>query len=181
MELEFGKLPDTVEQITGSGGRHLLFKYPEDVIVPCRVNIRPGIDIRGDGGYIIVEPSKHIRGEYCWEVSSHPLDVPIAEAPKWLIELVAEKPVETKKPLDFWWQIAKGVKEGRRNVSAASLMGLLLSSGIDPLLSASLVYAWNKCFNKPPLSDQEILKVVDSIAKRELEKIKNVKKLREGE
>ena len=43
--------PDDVMQITGSGGRHFFYQYPGE-LGRSRTNLWPGIDIRGDGGYI---------------------------------------------------------------------------------------------------------------------------------
>lgn len=60
-------LPDTQIAITGSGGKHILFKHP-GVKVPNKVRIAPGLDIRGDGGYIAAPPSLHISGKrYRWQ------------------------------------------------------------------------------------------------------------------
>ena len=56
LEREHGALPTTVEQLTGKG-RHLVFKYTQ--AIRNRTAIRPGIDVRGDGGYIIAAPSYH--------------------------------------------------------------------------------------------------------------------------
>lgn len=53
-------------QRTGSGGYHLLYRHP-DKVVRNRVGLRPGLDIRGDGGYIVVAPSNHESGgQYEW-------------------------------------------------------------------------------------------------------------------
>jgi hypothetical protein len=60
MELErvIGPLPNTVTQITGTG-RHLIYRYDGDDI-PCSVGkLGPGLDVRGEGGYIVVAPSIH--------------------------------------------------------------------------------------------------------------------------
>lgn len=66
----FGALPDTVEQITGSGSSHFLFRYKEGI--GNKVDLMPGIDIGGDGGFIVVAPSIHETGKhYEWELSSH--------------------------------------------------------------------------------------------------------------
>src|SRR5437870_12189799 len=51
LEAAYGALPSTVEVITARG-RHLYFKMPAHP-VPCSVGkIAPGIDVRGDGGYV---------------------------------------------------------------------------------------------------------------------------------
>jgi putative DNA primase/helicase len=49
LERQHGPLPDTVVSLTGSGGRHFLFRHP-DGSVPNTVGVWPGLDVRGDGG-----------------------------------------------------------------------------------------------------------------------------------
>lgn len=86
-----GRLPETAEAITGGGGRHILFRYPAGRRVGSSTNkLGPGLDIRGEGGYIIVEPSLHISGQgYAWEGSSDPLEgVALAAAPEWILGLI---------------------------------------------------------------------------------------------
>ena len=47
------------------------------------------LDIRTTGGYVLAPPSVHASGNaYRWLVS--PDDAPLAEAPAWLVDLVAE-------------------------------------------------------------------------------------------
>jgi hypothetical protein len=92
---DYGELPDTVESISGSGGSHILFRQPEGMILDnSEGKLPPKINVRGAGGYIIVAPSQHASGNrYEWEVSSHPRDVELAEAPEWLLQLIG-KPSE---------------------------------------------------------------------------------------
>lgn len=93
LEQKHGQLPDTVEGITGGGGRHLVFRYPSGRRVGNSTSkLGPGLDIRGDGGYIVVEPSRHISGRgYAWEGSSDPLEgVEPVDAPGWLLDLIEE-------------------------------------------------------------------------------------------
>lgn len=91
LEQEHGPLPPTVEQHTGSGGRHLLFRYDAMRPVRNRAGFRPGLDTRGDGGYIVVAPSLHPETgrRYVWVRERHPVRMPIAEAPARLLTLVA--------------------------------------------------------------------------------------------
>ena len=60
--------------ISGTGeGRHLFYSRPETG-VGNSVKSLPGMDIRGDGGYVLVEPSIHPSGRpYRWIVDSGPL------------------------------------------------------------------------------------------------------------
>jgi hypothetical protein len=81
-------LPDTVESITGSGGRHVIYQRPDDgAKYRTRVRFRPGMDTRADGGYIIAPPSLHASGRrYEWEGSSDPFEgVAPSPAPDWLL------------------------------------------------------------------------------------------------
>lgn len=79
--------PDTVESITGSGGKHIFFYYPENSIIKSRQKaLGEAVDIRADGGYVILPPSIHVTGNvYSWELSSDPEDIDVAMAPDWLI------------------------------------------------------------------------------------------------
>ena len=68
---EHGQLPDTPEVLTGGGGRHLYFHSEKKI--PNLVGVLPGLDLRGDGGYVIAPRSTHISGrQYEWEAESRP-------------------------------------------------------------------------------------------------------------
>jgi len=61
-----GPLPTTVSASTGGGGNHYLFLIPGGASISNSANeVAPGIDIRGDGGLIVVEPSM-TQGAYKW-------------------------------------------------------------------------------------------------------------------
>lgn len=84
--------PDTVSQITGSGGWHFLFTHPGMTVLNSVEILGPGLDVRGDGGYIVVPPSEHISGRrYEWEGSSRPDEISIKKAPDYLIERVLKR------------------------------------------------------------------------------------------
>jgi hypothetical protein len=79
-----GHLPDTIEALTGGGGRHIFFLHNPGL--RNSVGELPGIDVRGEGGYVIVAPSMHESGNsYEWELSSRPGEVPLGEWPPWLL------------------------------------------------------------------------------------------------
>lgn len=91
----FGPLPFTVMALTGGGGMHYLFAHPGP---PLKIrnsveNLGPGLDVRGDGGYIVVAPSSHLSGRrYEWELSCHPKAVALAPLPDWLLERIVDAP-----------------------------------------------------------------------------------------
>lgn len=64
---EYGDLPPTPTVITGKG-LHFYFEYPPDSRISNSAGkIAPGIDVRGDGGYVIAPPSIHPSGRrYQW-------------------------------------------------------------------------------------------------------------------
>jgi hypothetical protein len=59
------ELPGTFKELSkvrsGSGGFHLYFEFSGPL--PSRTNIRPGIDVKADGGYVVAPPSVHVSGQ----------------------------------------------------------------------------------------------------------------------
>ena len=63
---EFGSLPQTPTAITGGGGRH--FYFAAHGIRNSAGVLGKGLDIRGDGGYVVCPPSVHENGtHYQWQ------------------------------------------------------------------------------------------------------------------
>jgi hypothetical protein len=57
----------TAEQRTGGGGRQLFYRAPAWWSPPQGSRAELGVDIRGQGGYAILPPTKHTSGnEYQW-------------------------------------------------------------------------------------------------------------------
>jgi hypothetical protein len=96
LEHEHGELPETWTAITGSDGGHRIFAAPPGVIVrnqqAAGQRLGPGIDVRGDGGQIVVAPTLHpdTGRAYAWEHGYAPWERPVATAPAWLVALVRE-------------------------------------------------------------------------------------------
>lgn len=93
LEDTYGPLPDTVEAITGRGGRHLFFRYPTGMKVSAGAATRlgHGLDVRGWGGQVLVAPTVGpTGGAYTWVIGHEPGHHPIADAPGWLLALIEE-------------------------------------------------------------------------------------------
>ena len=88
LESEHGPLPETARRRTGSGGMHWLFRTSSGQAIRSRSGIRMGLDVKADGGLIVLPPSTHPSGRrYQWE--QHPSEG-IAPLPAWLHTLLAE-------------------------------------------------------------------------------------------
>lgn len=69
-----GELPETWTSITGSGGKQLFYRTGREV--RNSANAELGVDVRGNGGYVVLPPSIHPCGEpYEWSVSPDDCDV----------------------------------------------------------------------------------------------------------
>jgi len=91
LEHTHSPLPDTVQQLTGGGGVQYLFAYPGTPVRNGVESLGTGLDIRGDGGYVVVPPSLHGSGKrYAWELSHQPDETPLAPMPPWLLALCQE-------------------------------------------------------------------------------------------
>jgi hypothetical protein len=93
LQIQHGILPPTRTVRTPSGGLHRYYRVPAARHIPNSTSkLGKGLDIRGDGGYVVAAPSKLVAspkqaaGAYVWE---NP-DAPIADAPAWLIERATE-------------------------------------------------------------------------------------------
>lgn len=66
LEKKIGTLPATLTSRTGAG-LHYFYKYPGVTVRSGVAVLGPGIDIRADGGYVVVPPSLHANGKrYEW-------------------------------------------------------------------------------------------------------------------
>jgi putative DNA primase/helicase len=159
LEIKIGKLPKTRTHLTGSGGLHIIFKQPDGYDIRNTVTLAgySGIDRRGNGGYIVLPPSSHISGG-CYEVID---DAPIIEAPKALLDLSTEK-ISSRGKIQ---PIPGDILEGTRNQTLASLAGSMRRRDIPPTIIESALREINKAQCKPPLSDNEVHSIAESIGR----------------
>jgi hypothetical protein len=86
-----GPMPATLKVITGSGGAHYYLKHPgaERGIRSGNGVLGTGIDVKGDGGYVVAPPSLHRCGQrWVWESATALTQVPLAEIPDWVLPLI---------------------------------------------------------------------------------------------
>ena len=173
LESMLGPLPVTPEVETGGGGRHLYFRHPGSHVPNSAGILGPGLDVRGDGGYIVAPPSLHASGRtYAWEGTHHLAHLEPPSVPAWLLQRLSPsqpkaRPV-THPKTSISDLVITGVKEGQRNSSLARLAGHLLRQRVDPYVALGLLRSWNQQSCQPPLAEAEIMRTIDSIAGAEL-------------
>jgi hypothetical protein len=113
---QHGQLPSTLTQRTGSGGKHYIFCHRKGT--GCRTNCPgPGLDIRGDGGCFIAQPSRHASGGQYQLINADPP----ADAPQWLIDLLLQSPRKSSTPKGKN-RISKGERDIHRRLAECLLV-----------------------------------------------------------
>ena len=89
LEIRNGEAPPTARAQTGGGGLHLYFRYPSPkahgraAVKNSAGLLGPGLDVRGEGGYVVVPPSRTLEA-YAWVDRAPPAD------PGWLLALLEQ-------------------------------------------------------------------------------------------
>jgi hypothetical protein len=168
LEEEHGELPPTWTVRTGGGGLHYYFRLPPDVEIRNSAGkLGRGLDVRGEGGYVLL-PGSVTEGAY--EVLERHQ---IADAPAWLVKLLREpsvSPVGDIRPRQRSAANANAdgppILEGERDNTLASIAGKLHDGTrtLSDLEAELLEINERRCV--PPLPERQVLKTARSIYKR---------------
>ena len=160
-----GTLPETVEVVTGGGGRHLFFEYPGRAIKSSSGQLGPGLDVRGDGGYVIAPESRHASGRhYEWESSSAPDDVDLAPIPPWLLKLL-DSPTPAPAPGEGTWRAGEPILAGQRNFALTSLAGSMRRRNMSATAIEAALMVENEARCSPPLPEHEVRAIAGSVGR----------------
>lgn len=118
LESKNSKLPPTIISHTPTGGRHLLFKTQPGIEVRNRGRFAVGLDVRGNGGYIVAPGSIKSDGTF-YEWGDTTAEEP-ALAPEWLLDLVTKKHEPKNEP-------AKDYKTGSNDFYVDAAISNILS------------------------------------------------------
>ena len=161
--IELGALVPTLTCITAKG-RHLYFAYPaHSGGIGCRVRFRPGLDSRGEGGYVVAPPSAHESGTlYQWD-DEHAMgwDLNPAPLPERLCQALLQDDREPfRQPVGL-------LLEGYRNDGLTRLAGSIAARvlRLNELREALLANNQEHC--SPPLPQKEVEGIAKSIWQRE--------------
>lgn len=161
-ERENGELPETIMSITGRGGYHYIYRTNKDY--KNAVGFCEGIDIRTNGGYIIVPPSVHPNGHsYEWEQA--PEDYPIAQANELVERFLQGSRKEPEQRESF--TSPELIPEGQRNATLYKMACSMRAKGYAETAIRAAVEAENEAKCQPSLNDREIDTIVKSALKYE--------------
>lgn len=131
-----------IRQTTQSGGYHLFYKVPEGLELRNRVRFLPGVDLRADGGYVIMYEDVNLTN--------------LPEMPPWLLTLLDRG---EKKLVDIDAD-GDGVGEGGRNHFLARKAGSMQRIGVLTLAGLTEV---NEKSCEPPLDAVEVEAIYESV------------------
>ncbi len=160
-----GGVPEGPQSITARG-RQYLAKHP-GYTVRNAVDNKLTLDIRGDGGYIIVSPSVHPSGHvYQWAPGLSLFEVELPELRPWQLDYLKKhcggNSNGSANPPGWQGEALKGVAKGQRNAIAAKLAGRYIQKGLSNEEITPILLTWNRT-NSPPLPDAEIIKTIQSV------------------
>lgn len=166
-EQEHGKLPDTMQVITGKGGVHMYYRT-DGREIPNRVRLYDGIDLRTDGGYVVAPPSVHPETGAYYEIEEG-MDGPpvIADANDLVYEFISKGEFNrdklTRKPTEL--VLGEPIPEGKRDWTMFRLACKLRNFGLgeDGILNA--ITAENIELCQPPLLRGQLKKITRSAMK----------------
>lgn len=155
-----GELTTAVVAETGGGGLHFYFKHPGAGTTVSNAQEflgLKGIDVRGDGGYVVAPPSLHLSGNlYSWRPGGSPFENAPGECPEFL---KAPDLKQTK------FQFSGSLTEGTRNRALTSIAGLLRSLALSEEEIYIILEIQNSSRCSPPLEDKDLRTIARSIVK----------------
>ncbi len=170
-------VPVTWRSRTGKSDahEHLWFRHPGRAVRNFAKR-RPGLDLRGDGGQVVLPPSIHASGrQYEWLLA--PWDADLAAPPPWLLDLL-HSPADDgggRRSQEEWFELLQGAPEGQRHEVAAQIAGHFLALGYPPAaVEAMLVGYAVRC--RPPFDIEEARRIVEDLAAKEQAKRKKSSK-----
>lgn len=95
LEFTYGPIPRDWTHETPSGGEHIILKRPAKHVPNSAGKLGPGLDIRGDGGQIVIPPSTTEKGAY--KILSFG-EAP--DCPEWLAQLICAAPIAITAPAE---------------------------------------------------------------------------------
>lgn len=167
-------IPKTAGAKTPSGGFHLYFDSGNQSIPNSVSKLAIGVDVRGDGGYVIAPPSQSIKGTYKWEIDWIDRKRSLAKIPLAINSLMLNEQSSFKqnprskfhKTSSVAEEIDNPISEGSRNNELTRRCGYLFRKYSSDKVLDIMRHINQRCCN-PPIEDRELYRIFCSIGKRE--------------
>ncbi len=162
--------PDAYIERTLHQGWHIGFRHPGQYVKTTAGQIRPGLDVRGDGGYAKIYPS---RG---YTIESGVLDPQrLPMMPAWMVGASAGngQRESTRENPPGWFELLlrEPAPAGERRTRALRLSGYLLRHLSQSETLALLLDWWRRCAQgEHPFPESELVTVVAEMAAKEAAK-----------
>ncbi len=157
-------LPQTPTVRTGGGGLQFYFASPEGLQLKSRNSVLPGLDVKGDGGYVIGPASIHKSGRtYVWASGLTPGKVPLVSLPRWLQKALSGRTRRDRTD----GETAEPISEGGRHSYLVRMAGALRRQGALPEEIESAISMSNAARCVPPLPEKEVADIARSAEKWE--------------
>lgn len=158
--------PDTYAVRTGGGGKHLYFAWPQGTNVRnSQSKIAPGLDIRGQAGYVVAPPSLHASG-LRYQINDSA--IPLAPCPKWLLSLIREpQGAQDGHNVPAAGTVERrAISEGHRMPILSSLIGKMIALEVPREGIEAAVFALNRTSCRPPHTEERIRETVADMTAR---------------
>ena len=161
LRAKLGELPDTVEALTGGGGRHIYLATKVEVRNSANV-LGEGVDVRGEGGYVVAAPSSHASGRvYAWEASSRPDEIDVEPVPDaWLAAMTARPKLRVVPGTT-----EEQIPDGKRNETLFRRASSMRSIGCSRAAILAAITEENDARCVPPLDPAEVKAIVESVCR----------------
>ncbi|HXQ49310.1 MAG TPA: bifunctional DNA primase/polymerase, partial [Thermoplasmata archaeon] len=160
---EHGPLPGGPVVRTGGGGRHIYFAHPGGG-VPSVVGFRPGLDLRADGGYVVLPPSPHKSGApYAWVIPLESAEVRLP--PPWLLKVIEERRATSLKFHTTDGKVPKGKRHDFIVRTAAAVASRFEVADRDTVLRL-VRGAVHEAMEVDSRTDDDVVAAVDSAMRK---------------
>jgi len=170
---KYGTPPDTLSVLSFRGGEHDYYRYSKDLHISCSNSFDNGVDLKAEGGCIVLPPSQIGGVEYRWKGKPN---FKIAEVPEWMYQFFGPRRDAggryIAKSTDEYSRLAQPVYEGGRHERMLIITGILLRTMRPQApLAEALVHDFNARHCIPPLPTSEVEQIFEDIANKELTKL----------
>lgn len=156
--------------LTPGGGRHYYFRQPDGITIRCQAgDLAPKVDVRAEGGYVLVPPSVVSGKPYRWvqdlelEQSRERQTLP----PAWLLKRLTDATREREKnTCTVNGESAENpIPTGQRNATLARLAGTMRRVGMSRAEIGAALERANQDRCSPPISPAEVQQIAESVAR----------------